>query len=317
MRVVVYGAGAIGGLFGALLQRADHDVLLVARELDVVAIRLHGLTIEGSTTGTFEVPAVDALTDGMEVDAVLLTVKSYDVRAAAAEIGRRLRPVPPLLALENGLGILDLVRAGLTEGNADLPEDRLYQAVNTVPATRLAPGRLRQAGTGEVVFGTPSSEGAAAINEGLRALLASAGVPTRTVVDLTREVWRKAVINAAINPVTADHGIPNGQLARDPWRGQAEGLLHEALAVAHAEGVALPAEEAEADLWRIVRATASNRSSMLQDLDRGHRTEVGEISGALLALGARHGLPMPATRRVVERIRAREPPALAAGAGAR
>jgi 2-dehydropantoate 2-reductase len=305
MRVVVFGAGAVGGLFGALLSRAHHEVLLVAREPDVVAIRRDGLVIEGDTQGTFELPAVDALTDGMETDALLLTVKAPDVRAAGEQVARRLRPIPPILALQNGLGIERELIEGLDAGEGEVLPGTITRGVNSVPATRLAPGRIRHAGHGEVLIDTPDLPGAKRSAAMFLGLLGSAGIPIRQVPELTREIWRKVVINAAVNPVTADHGIPNGQLAREPWRGQAERLLREAQGVALSQGYEFSDDELEEDLWRVVRATARNRSSMLQDLERGHTTEIEFISGALLRLADKHGLSLPLTRRAYERIRAR------------
>ncbi len=307
MRVVVFGAGAIGCLFAARIARVHHEVLVVAREPEVVAIRVNGVIVEGRDPMTAFLPAVDALTDGMRSDALLLTVKAPDVRAAVREIGRRIRPLPPILALQNGLGVERAIAEGLKEAEAPLPPGLLSRGVNTVPATRLGPGRVRAAGEGEVLLGTPPTpEGRASVDL-FRELLGAAGIAVRAVPDIDREVWRKALLNAAINPVTADHGIPNGQLARDPWRGQAEALLREAIGVARAAGQEFDPDEIESDLWRVVRATAANRSSMLQDVDRGHRTEIDAISGELLRLGADHGLELPATRRAYDRIRAREP----------
>jgi 2-dehydropantoate 2-reductase len=305
VRVVVFGAGAIGGLFGALLQRAGHEVLLVAREPDVVAIRANGLRIEGTTTGTFEIPVVDALTDGLETEAVLLTVKAPGLAEAAREIGRRLRPVPPVLALQNGLGIEATVEKAWDDLGVPVPAGTLTRAIHTVPATREAPGVIRNAGTGEVLLGSSDAPGRRAQEDRFETLLHSGGLAVRRVPDLDREIWRKVILNAAINPVTADHGIRNGELARDPWRGQAEKLLWEAVAVAAAEGFTFDRDEIERDLWRIVRATAGNRSSMLQDLDRGRTTEIDAIVGELLRSAERRGVEVPQLTRIHARIAAR------------
>lgn len=305
MRVVVLGAGAIGCLLAARLHRARHEVLLVGREADVVAIRLHGVRVEGPDGGAYDVPAVDALTAGLSTEALLLAVKTPDLNAAGEEIARRLDPIPPILVLQNGLDVeLDLLRALEAAGGSTVP-GTVTRAVNSIPATRLGPGQVRPAGTGEILLERPDVPGARAAADRFDELLRSAKIPVRRVPEIAREVWRKLIVNAAINPVTADHRIPNGQLARDPWRGQAEALLAEARSVAAAEGFAFAAAELEADLWRIVRATAANRSSMLQDLDRGRPTEIEAISGAVLRRGAAHGLALPATERAYERIRRR------------
>jgi 2-dehydropantoate 2-reductase len=307
VRVIIFGAGAIGGLLGALLHRAHNEVVLIARERDVVSIRLNGLVVEGATEGTFHLPAFDALTDGMESDALLLTVKAPALHAAGLEIGKRLRPLPPILALQNGLEVESEIVSGIQEAGARSLPGGVSRGINTIPATRLSPGHIRHAGGGELLLDLPQLPEAQANAARFLELMRSAGISVRQVPDFRREVWRKLLVNASINPVTADHGVLNGQLALDPWRGQAETLLREALSVARAEGVDFPLEEVEADLWRIVRATQQNKSSMLQDVERGGVTEIDAISGALLRLAERHGLKLPATERAYQRIRARAP----------
>ncbi|EQD57880.1 2-dehydropantoate 2-reductase [mine drainage metagenome] len=163
---------------------------------------------------------------------------------------------------------------------------------------------MRVPGEGEVVLPAPEGPAAAAIRR-FDTLLRGAGLSVRTAVDFPREVWRKVLVNAAINPVTALHDIPNGRLLEEPYRREAVRLLREAAAVARALGVAISAAEAEADLERVVRATADNRSSMLQDIDRHRPTEVDAISGALLRLGRERHLAMPGTEEAVAQLRTR------------
>ncbi|MCI4345667.1 MAG: 2-dehydropantoate 2-reductase, partial [Thermoplasmata archaeon] len=255
--------------------------------------------------GVYPVPAVDALIDGITPELLLLTVKAFDLRSAGIEMGRRLRPIPPVLLPQNGIGVERLLEEGVREAapNATLPV--VVRAVHTIPVTRLGPGSLREAGEGEVVIGAPEEPLTRRASDQFAELFRSGGIAVRRVPDIDREVWRKLLVNAAINPVTADQNVLNGKLLEEPWRGQAEALLHEAIAVSRAEGQPFSDVEAEAELWKVVRATAANRSSMLQDLRRGRPTEIDAISGELLRRGRRHGLPLPATERAVERIRRR------------
>ncbi|MCI4344429.1 MAG: 2-dehydropantoate 2-reductase [Thermoplasmata archaeon] len=305
MRVLVVGAGAIGSLFGARLAQAGHDVVLVARPAHATAIRAHGLRLEGRSPVTVRLGAVERIPPHSETDAVLLTVKSYDVAATARAVARAVRPPVPLLAVQNGLGIVPLVAASLAAGGWPEPTAFVVRGINSIPAMLVGPGVVKPTGEGEVLLGTDGESGTPRFVAMFARLLDGAGLPTRPAGDVVREEWRKALINSAVNPVTADHGIPNGQVAKDPWRGQALELLEEALAVSEAEGIEFPRAEIERDLWRVVRRTAENRSSMLQDLDRAKRTEIDAISGAILRLGERHGLELPATRRIVERLRRR------------
>jgi 2-dehydropantoate 2-reductase len=303
--VVVFGAGATGSVFGALLARAGHGVRLVGRAAHVRAIREHGLRLEGSVEGSFSIDARETLDAGAPPDVILLTVKTPDLEAAADAISEALPRRVPVLALENGLGVQRRLEERFHARGWKNPEGWIRRAVHTLPATWLRPGVVRYAGTGEVLLGSDPPEEPDARAARYEALFRSAGIPVRTVDDLDREIWRKTLVNAAINPVTADHGVLNGQLAKEPWRRQALDLLEEARHVAAAEGFEFTAEEAERELWRVVRATARNQSSMLQDVLHGRETEIASISGALLAFGTAHGLSLPATRRVAERIRRR------------
>jgi 2-dehydropantoate 2-reductase len=304
VRIVVVGAGAIGSLFGALLQRAGNDVTLVGRPDHVDATNREGLRLEGRTTGTVQIRAVSELPQDVPADLSLLTVKTYDLESASLVFGRAVRTPIPVVALENGLGVESTVERALLAAGWPEAGQWIVRGINSVPATFVRPGTIRHAGEGEVLLADyAAGHHADAVATTFRA----AGIPVRVEQDREREVWRKVLVNAAINPVTADHSIPNGRLLLDPYRGQALQLLDEALSVAQAEGVRFTDTDAQRELWRVVRATSDNRSSMLQDLDRGRRTEIDSISGAILELGRQRGLSLPATARIVQRIHSKEP----------
>lgn len=307
MTVVVFGAGAVGSLFAARLTGAGRSVLLVGRPEHAAAIQSHGLRVEGVGPGTYWCPAVSDLPASIDAEAVLLTVKTFNLVDAAGALGRSIRPTPVLLT-QNGLGIEPPVIAALGSAGWSAPEQEVVRAVHSLPATLVQPGVVRAAGTGEVVL--PDREHHPKLSGPIGRFLdlfRGAGIPVRTVADLDREVWRKALINAAINPVTAVHRVPNGQLASGPLREEAENLLREALSVAHAFGVPIPAPEASQELMRVVRATAENRSSMLQDVERGRSTEIDAISGELVRRGAEKAIDLPLTRSYIARLRSGGP----------
>lgn len=304
MRIVVFGAGAVGSRFAAALARSGQDVTLIGRPEHVRAVAASGLRIEGDPRGPVHLPAFDRLPPSTPADAVVLTVKSYDVESAGRAIAESLRLPVPLLALPNGLGIEEALGTGLSAGGWASPEHWILRGVHTIPARLVGPGIVAETGSGELVLGrNPSLPG---VPESLQSAFVAAGFRARVVDNIRLEVWKKALVNAAINPVTADHGIPNGRLVEEPWRSQALALLREAVLAANAEGVVFDLVEAERTVFGVARATAENRSSMLEDLDHGRRTEVEAISGELLATGRRHGVPMPATVRAIERIHTRE-----------
>jgi 2-dehydropantoate 2-reductase len=307
VRVLVVGAGAVGSLFGARLARAGHAVTLVGRPDHVAAIRASGLRILGPEGEEVDrVDAVSELPPGSTTDVALLTVKTFALASAATGLARAVETPVPTLLPQNGLGVEALAAAALSAGGWDDPSDWTVRAVHSIPVTWVGPGVVRAAGTGELLL--PRSSGDGLLDSHVRRfehLLSRAGFSVRTVTDFDREVWRKVLVNAAINPVTAIRGVTNGGLRAAPARSEALALLREARAVARVAGHDFPEEEAVRDFDRVVRATAANRSSMLQDLDRGRPTEIEAISGALLRIAAEHGLDLPATRAITDEVRRR------------
>lgn len=306
MKVVVLGAGAVGSLFGARLFAAGESVELVGRPDHVAAIRARGLRILNRTEEVFRIPAREDLPVGESPDAILLTVKTYDVRSAAAALARAYpRPIPLLLP-QNGLGVESLAREALAAGGWPAPAEWTVRAVHSVPVTWVAAGVVREAGVGEILLPDLRTAGALGPRvQRFRDLLSAAGFSVRTVRDFDREVWRKVLVNAAINPVTAVRGVTNGRLLEGAARTDALRLLREALSAARVAGFDISEEEAVRDFERVARATAENRSSMLQDLDRGRPTEIEAISGEILRIAGAHQLDLPATRAIVEEIRRR------------
>ncbi|MCI4325505.1 MAG: 2-dehydropantoate 2-reductase [Thermoplasmata archaeon] len=304
MRIVVFGAGAVGSRFAAALARAGSDVTIVARPEHVASVTAEGLQVDGDSRPPARLPAVDRLPKGTSTELVLLTVKSYDVETAGTAIAVALDRPSPVLALSNGLGIEERLASGLTQGGWTAPEAWVLRGVHTIPARMVRPGVVAETGRGEMVLGrNPALDG---WSERLQTLFETAGFPTRVSDDIRRETWKKALVNAAINPVTADHGIPNGRLVEEPWRGQALALLREGVLAAASAGYPFDLADAERSVFGVARATAQNRSSMLEDLDRHRRTEIDAISGVLLSTGRSHGVAMPATVRAIERIHTRE-----------
>lgn len=303
MKIVIVGSGAIGSLLGVALAQGGHSVTFVARPDHVAAIRAHGLRVEGNGDGAYRVDAVSVLPSPTTADAAILAVKTFDLGPAAVGLGRALRPPAPILLPQNGLGVERTAENALRLAGWPAPADWIVRAVNTLPATWVAPGVVRTGGRGEILLPAVTGAGPAAGHVALFGeLLRSGGISVRSVADLPRELWRKAIVNAAINPLTALRGIPNGRLLEEPWRSEAARLLREAQRAAGAAGFAFSDAESDADLERVVRATASNRSSMLQDLDRERPTEIDAISGEILRTGAVHGIDLPATRAIVAEV---------------
>ncbi len=310
MRIAVIGAGAMGSLFAARFVAAGDEVRLVGRPGSVAAIRRDGITVEGRSPGRWPVPVEERLAPTPVPDLLVVAVKTFDLDRVAADLASVLPAPVPVVLPQNGLHVERGVGAALGAGGWAAPEAALVRAVNSIPAMIVAPGRVRQPGDGEIILAEPTGAAAAATRLA-RDAFRSAGLPVRTVPDLEVELWRKALVNAAINPVTAVHRVPNGRLLQPPLADEARALLREAQRAASAAGFPFSDRDADASLERVLRATAENRSSMLQDVERGRPTEIDAISGEILRTAAAHGIDLPATRAVLERLG--RAPAAAAG----
>jgi len=131
----------------------------------------------------------------------------------------------------------------------------------------------------------------------------SAGIRTRLSDDITREVWMKAIVNACINPVTALLRRENGCLLAPELTNLIEEVCREAVNVARAWEVDIEEEEAFAKVMEVVRETSTNRSSMLQDLERGKRTEIDDITGSITLRGDRRNVNVPVNRALWSMVR--------------
>ena len=297
VRFLVFGAGAIGSVFAARLA-ARHPVAVVARGERLGQIVRDGIRVEGATDAVIRPPAAPLAREFADFrpDYVLVTVKAHSTRAAAPllePLGRR----PVRVSLQNGLGNEEALAAG------GFP---VIGAVSNNGATLLDSGRVFHAGLGEVILsGFQYASGDRV--EGLARCLSDAGFPVQRVPDIGKPLWDKTILNAAVNPVTALLGIRTGRLLRDPGTERlVRMLVREAVAVAGAEGVAT----SEAEVWemirRIVARTAGNKTSMLQDLERGVPTEVEAMNGVVVAKGAKRGIDTPWNRLMLRLIRSRE-----------
>jgi 2-dehydropantoate 2-reductase len=305
VRIAVVGAGAVGCLLGARLAASGQPVHMVARAATVPVLQERGITVEGIRPGRWAVTAAEGLNERAAPEVVLLAVKTFDLATAASWLARSLPgPVPTLLP-QNGLGIEAIAAGSMRPAGWKDPLRFLVRAVNTIPSTLVAPGVVRQPGAGELIVAAPEAAGSAADSTGtLRGVLIDGGLPVRSVPDLGRELWRKALVNAAINPVTAVHRVPNGRLLEDPYRTEATALLREAQRAAESAGFVFENAEADRSFEQVVRATAGNRSSMLQDVERGRPTEIDAISGEIERVASAHGIDLPATRAIVARLTA-------------
>jgi 2-dehydropantoate 2-reductase len=291
MRVAVIGAGGIGGLYGGVLARAGHEVRFLARGEHLQAIRQRGLEVRSADFGNFVVrgTASDRPEDLGQADLVLFAVKTYDLEQAAPAAKQVLAPHASLLTFQNGLDGPDQLAA--------LVDDEHVQIGTTgLETTILEPGVIGHLSPGHYVFvgalhGPPTPAVERVVDT-----LRGAGINTSSVADGHRALWEKAWLLIPMATVTAVCRAPIGQIRDLPeTRALIETLLDEVTAVARAYGYDL-AEARERAHGIIVNAPPAMKASMARDFERGGRTELEAITGALVRMAEVKGVEVPASR---------------------
>ncbi len=294
-RLLITGTGALASLFAAHLSAIGvHVTMLGSWEEGLNALRTGGVRLIEPGGKELRYP-VEVLADPvafLPVDLALVLVKSWQTERAARQLRQCLTLDGVALTLQNGHGNYEKL-------TAELGEDRVALGVTTTGATLVGPGRVRPGGKGYIAVGKHAR------TEHLLELLVKAGFDASETTDADSLVWSKLVINAAINPLTALLRVPNGDLLeRRPARALMAQLAREAAAVAEARGTPLtftnPVPEAE----DVAKRTAKNRSSMLQDVERGAPTEIDAICGAIVGEGSRLGVPTPVNAVLWQLVRA-------------
>jgi 2-dehydropantoate 2-reductase len=294
--MLVVGTGAMACLFAARLSASGSDVTMLGTWREGIdALRRGGVVlVDAEGEQAYPVCATDDPAECAGARSALVLVKSWQTERAAGQLASCLAPEGVALTLQNGLGN----REKLTK---ILGAQRVALGVTTIGANLLGPGKVRLAGEGVISLSVHSRLGALA--DRLRA----AGFIVENAPDPDALLWGKLVINAAINPLTALLGVPNGALLERPTaRSLMTTVAREAAAVAMAQGLHLPYPDPAVAVETIARRTAANRSSMLQDLQRGAPTEIDAICGAIVTAGEQTDVPTPVNRTLWQLVKALE-----------
>jgi len=298
MKIVVLGAGSIGSLFGGMLARLGVNVVLIGRERHVRAIRERGLRLKDEKELVVDVKATSNPLDAGKADILLLTVKAYDTKAAALDAKPLMKRDTLVLCLQNGLG---------TEGEAAeiLGKSRILRGVTSEGALLAAPGIVYHTGRGETIIGAPFTSLPSKVEE-IVELFNEAGFDTRTSDFIEGDVWTKVLVNAGINPIGAITRLKNGEILKHPQLVEAmKVLVKEGVQVANKCKISFTENPVNKTI-HVAKMTAENKNSMLQDLEKGKRTEIDYINGAIVRYGAMVGVDTPANLTVTAIIKALE-----------
>lgn len=300
MKILVFGAGALGSFIGGFLS-TKHDVTLLGRKEHISAVKRKGLEISGITRMRVHPRAVENVREahGAKFDLIIMTVKSYDTHKAAKQLKKVFGGDSLLLSVQNGL-------SNMEEIAKVLGRQSLIGGVTSHGITFIGPGKIRHAGKGDTVIGSLDTGSRREVAH-IASSLTSVGIETRVTENIMGEIWAKVIVNSAINPLTALTRLENGYLLRIPELEELlESVCREGIEVAEKCGVRLPSCDIIEKTKQVASRTAGNRSSMLQDMERGRRSEIEAISGALVKLAAGVGVPAPINSTLHALVKAME-----------
>ena len=296
MRIAVYGAGGVGGYFGARLAAAGNDVVFIARGAHGAAMAAQGLQVK-SQLGDLTLEKVtvsDRPMDLAPIDLVMLCVKLYDLDDAAAALRPALSKDALVIPFQNGVDSEERL-------SAVLGADRVAAGIAYISATVAEPGVIAHHNSScTLVVGPQDEAQAAGQAERLQAFVAAgkaAGFSTVYREDMTRALWEKFVLLAPFATVTALSRQPAGVIREDAdMLALFAAAVQEAVDVGRAAAVDLDDEIAERCVSGMKALPPHMKASMCHDLEAGRRLELEGLTGAVMRLGERHGVDTPVHR---------------------
>ncbi len=314
-RIVVIGAGAIGGVTAAFMRQAGQDVTLVCKHREIADLSCgKGLHITG-VKGEHDI-TVHAVTSVEELsgqfDLCLIATKAYDMPECARQMLPLLKPDSLVLSLQNGVCVDALA--------AVVGRERTVGCVIGFGGTMHGPGQLEMTSTGEFIIGRLEGD-QAALEPAKEAL--SAVTETIVTDHIYEELYSKLIVNSCITSLGAICGLRLGQMMK---RKQARkiflAIIGEAMRVADALNLRVPPFGGKLDYYGLMKGDGALdrlrrhiviyivglkyknlKSSSLQSLERGRPTEIDYFNGYIAQKGDEHGVPCPVNDRLTAMVK--------------
>lgn len=303
--IAVLGAGAMGCLFGATLAHGGLNVTLIdVRSDQVDAINSNGLSIQGH--GGERVVRLAATVDPAQlqaVDIVLVQTKALHTEVAVQRARGLFAAHTVAISFQNGLGNEELI--GTLIG-----AQQVVAGLTAQGATVVRPGVIHNYGALPTYVGELEG-GISARVKRIASVFSAAGLETHASDNIRRDMWKKLLGNVGLSPTSAITNLSSVEIMSVPeLREVVLGAVDEAAAVGAAEGIALDLQEARSVLDQLVDTaaggTGQSKSSACVDLLNGRKTEVDWINGAIVRLGAKHGIATPINRTLVGAVKGLE-----------
>ncbi len=294
MRLLMVGAGGIGGYFGARYALGGHDVTFLARGATLVALRERGLTIESAAgPARLSVKATDRIEDieeAGEPDAIVLCTKLSDLDAAARQVAPLARAAL-VVTTQNGVEAHDIAARHI-ERRVIAPGVAHINVAIKAPGVIVHTGTLAKLRVGTLMDGPPLEQVEALVAAGRQSR-----IDIERVDDIERTLWEKFVFLAALSGTACLARQRVGVIREDPeLRATLRDAMKEICAVARSRGIGLPPDFVDRQLVFVDALPPQACPSLLHDLTEGRPLEAPWLSGAVVRMAAESGVQVPVVR---------------------
>ncbi len=309
MRVLVFGLGALGHVFATFLQKGGHDVVGIGRRPVIEKINEEGIEVSG-IWGNFKVKLKGAYERISEIprpdfDYVFLTVKSYDTKAAVEDIKSVIQQTTVVICAQNGYGNYETAVKVL--GNKHVALARVIFG-----AELLRPGEVKvTVCAGDIIIGAPRGTIPENRLSQIVDCLNQVGLPAKQSNKIFSYLWDKILYNCALNPLAALLEVNYGTLGDIPeTRELMKAIVEEVFSVAQNQNIPLFWKSASEYLRHfydnLLPPTREHYPSMLQDIQKGKRTEIDALNGAIVNLAKEANITTPVNAVITKLIKAKE-----------
>ncbi|MGZ8096373.1 MAG: ketopantoate reductase family protein [Methylosarcina sp.] len=299
-RVLVVGAGAIGGFYGALLAKAGAEVAVVCRS-DYDAVKRQGFTIQSHALGTWRFRPSRIIRQAGdfqgEADYLLLCTKVIPDLDRASLIREAVSPGTAIVLIQNGVEIEQEIQSAF-------PRNEIISGLAYICCNRVKPGTLVHLAFGRLTLGSLSGPISPKTHE-LCGLFNRAGIECQESADIVAERWKKCVWNAPFNPLSVlSGGLPTSDILQSQEI-FVRRIMRDICRIARALGHFLPDQVIETNIEN-TRIMPPYKTSMLLDYEQGRPMETEAILGNALRAGQRAGLATPYLESVYALMKLRE-----------
>ena len=296
MKILIFGAGGIGGYFGAKLANADNEVTIYARGAHLKAIQECGIRVK-SIQGDFSVKpkfATDDLSKVEQPDLIILGVKSWQIPMAAEALKPLLQKQAMLLPLQNGASNTEMLLKVL-------PEKNVLSGLCFIVSYISAPGEITHAGhEPKIIFGEKDNSRTQRLLE-LEALFTKAGISNSIPEDITMEIWKKFLFIASISALGGLTRVPLGMMRESNYLKE---LIirtgNEIIAIANAKNIGLNSGHLDMVMETIENLNPETTASTQRDIMEGRPSELENFNGYIVKEGRQLGVPTPVNQFIYE-----------------